>query len=52
MIKGMNDLLKRKRIDLLIVLGDRYERLGAVLAASNFYIPIAHIHGGEVTEGA
>lgn len=52
MIKGMNDLLKRKRIDLLIVLGDRYEILGAVLAASNFYIPIAHIHGGEVTEGA
>ena len=38
--------------DFLIVLGDRYELLGPVIAASNLLIPIAHIHGGETTEGA
>lgn len=35
--------------DLLIVLGDRYEPLAAVIAASTLSIPIAHIHGGDVT---
>lgn len=38
--------------DLLIVLGDRYEILSAVFSALIFRIPICHIHGGEVTEGA
>lgn len=38
--------------DLLLVLGDRYELLGVVIAAANAKIPIAHIHGGETTEGA
>lgn len=38
--------------DLLIVLGDRYETMAVVLAAANKQIPIAHIHGGETTEGA
>lgn len=38
--------------DLLLVLGDRYEMLAAALAAVPFNIPIAHIHGGEVSEGA
>lgn len=38
--------------DLLIVLGDRYELLAPVSAALLARIPIAHIHGGEVTEGA
>lgn len=38
--------------DLLLVLGDRYELLGAVISALNHHIPIAHIHGGETTEGA
>jgi UDP-hydrolysing UDP-N-acetyl-D-glucosamine 2-epimerase len=33
--------------DLLLVLGDRYEPLAAVLAASTLNIPIAHIHGGD-----
>lgn len=37
--------------DLLLVLGDRYELLGVVIAAANAKIPIAHIHGGETTEG-
>lgn len=37
--------------DLLIVLGDRYETLAVCCAAMNARIPIAHIHGGESTEG-
>lgn len=38
--------------DLLIVLGDRYEALAVCIAAMNAHIPIAHLHGGEVTQGA
>ena len=38
--------------DLVVVLGDRYEILAAAEAAMIARIPIAHIHGGEVTEGA
>lgn len=37
--------------DLLIVLGDRYETLAACCAATNARIHIAHLHGGEATEG-
>lgn len=43
---------KETRPDMLVVLGDRYEIMGVVLAAANALIPIAHIHGGETTEGA
>lgn len=38
--------------DLVVVLGDRYEILAAATAALIERIPIAHIHGGEITEGA
>lgn len=38
--------------DLLLVLGDRFEMHSAALAALPFKIPVGHIHGGEVTEGA
>jgi GDP/UDP-N,N'-diacetylbacillosamine 2-epimerase (hydrolysing) len=38
--------------DILVVLGDRYEIFSAVAAAMIAKIPIAHIHGGETTEGA
>jgi len=38
--------------DLLIILGDRYEMLSIASAAIIFKIPIVHIHGGEITEGA
>ena len=38
--------------DMLVVLGDRYEIFPAVSAAMIAQIPIAHLHGGEVTEGA
>lgn len=40
------------RPDLLVVLGDRYEILAAAVAAHFMRIPIAHISGGDVTEGA
>lgn len=43
---------KEEQPDLVIVLGDRTELLGICAAAMNERIPIAHIHGGEVTEGA
>ena len=38
--------------DILLVLGDRFEMHAAALAALPFKIPVAHIHGGELTEGA
>ncbi|MCI0730290.1 MAG: UDP-N-acetylglucosamine 2-epimerase [Chloroflexi bacterium] len=41
----------RLKPDLLLLLGDRFEMLAAALAALPFAIPIAHIAGGEVTEG-
>lgn len=40
------------KMDMLIVLGDRYELLGICTAAMLNKIPIAHLHGGEITEGA
>lgn len=42
----------RKHIDFLVVLGDRYELLPICQVAMNACIPIAHISGGESTEGA
>ena len=42
----------RNKPDIILSLGDRYEMLGAVLATVPFNIPVAHIHGGEVSEGA
>ncbi len=39
-------------LDLLVVLGDRYEILSAVIAAGMSGIPVAHISGGDITEGA
>ena len=50
-ISGFGELLAKERPDLLIVLGDRYEILGAVIAAMMTRIPIAHLCGGDVTEG-
>ena len=38
--------------DAIIILGDRYEMLAAAMAAFFLEIPIVHLHGGEVTEGA
>ncbi len=49
---GYADAFKRLHPDLLVILGDRYEMLAVASAALIFKIPIAHIHGGEITEGA
>lgn len=49
---GFADALDRLRPDLLVVLGDRFEILAASQAALVANIPIAHISGGEITEGA
>jgi UDP-hydrolysing UDP-N-acetyl-D-glucosamine 2-epimerase len=48
---GFADALERLRPDLLVLLGDRFEVLSAAQAAMVARIPIAHIHGGEATEG-
>lgn len=49
---GYADAFTRLNPDLLIILGDRYEMLAVAAAATVFKIPIAHLHGGEITEGA
>ncbi|MBC8506119.1 MAG: UDP-N-acetylglucosamine 2-epimerase (hydrolyzing) [Chloroflexi bacterium] len=51
-IIGFSQALEHVRPDILIVLGDRFEMYSAALAALPYKIPVAHIHGGEVTHGA
>jgi UDP-N-acetyl-D-glucosamine 2-epimerase, UDP-hydrolysing len=51
-ISGFADALAELTPDLVVVLGDRTEILGAVIATAMANIPIAHLHGGETTEGA
>jgi len=46
-----SSIFKTLKPDLLIVLGDRYEILASTISAHLSRIPIAHIHGGEVTHG-
>lgn len=48
---GFSCLFARHRPDILVVLGDRFDMFPAALAALPFRIPVAHIAGGEVTEG-
>jgi len=49
---GFSQAYTRRRPDVLLVLGDRFEMHAAVVAAVPLRIPVAHIHGGELTEGA
>lgn len=49
---GMADAFERLRPDLAVMLGDRYEMLAAAQAAAIMRIPIVHIAGGELSEGA
>lgn len=51
-VMGFADAYRRRRPDILLVLGDRFEMLSAVVAAAPYRIPVGHIHGGEVSEGA
>ena len=48
---GFADALNELRPDLIVVLGDRFEIFSAVAAALVARIPVAHLHGGEATEG-
>ena len=47
---GFADAFEELKPDLIVVLGDRYEQLAIVGAATLYKIPIAHLHGGEITE--
>lgn len=49
---GFADEFQRADLDMLILLGDRYEALSAAISAMVMRIPIAHLHGGELTKGA
>lgn len=50
--QGLSEVLEEMRPDLVVILGDRYEALAAASAAVCFNIPVAHLHGGEITHGA
>lgn len=48
---GFADSFQRLQPDLILMLGDRFEAFGAAQAAMFANLPIAHLHGGEATEG-
>lgn len=47
-----SSIFAKEGYDAIVVLGDRYEIIGFCMAAAICRIPIIHIHGGEITEGA
>lgn len=49
---GFSDAFTRVTPDLVILLGDRFEIFSAAISAYMAKIPMAHLHGGEITEGA
>jgi GDP/UDP-N,N'-diacetylbacillosamine 2-epimerase (hydrolysing) len=49
---GYGEALQRLKPDILLLLGDRFETFCMAAAAQVCRIPIAHIHGGETTQGA
>jgi GDP/UDP-N,N'-diacetylbacillosamine 2-epimerase (hydrolysing) len=51
-VVGFAHAYARQHADLLVVLGDRFEMLAAAVAALPFALPVAHVHGGEASEGA
>jgi UDP-N-acetylglucosamine 2-epimerase (non-hydrolysing)/GDP/UDP-N,N'-diacetylbacillosamine 2-epimerase (hydrolysing) len=51
-VLSLADLLGRMRPDILLLIADRYELLGPASVALALRIPIAHIEGGEISEGA
>ena len=52
MTTGIATVIERTRADAVIILGDRFEMLGAASAALIAGVPIVHLHGGEISEGA
>ena len=51
-VLGYADALNRLNPDIIVILGDRYEALAAAQTAMIMNIPIVHLHGGEISEGA
>jgi UDP-hydrolysing UDP-N-acetyl-D-glucosamine 2-epimerase len=51
-VLGLTDTLAQMRPDLLLLIADRYEMLAPASVALTLRIPVAHIEGGEVSEGA
>lgn len=51
-LSGMADAFARLAPDVAVILGDRYEMLAVASAATVMRIPIVHLHGGEISEGA
>lgn len=51
-VAGFARAYARARPEIVVVLGDRFEMLAAAVAALPFALPVAHIHGGELSEGA
>ena len=49
---GLADAFARLRPDIIVLLGDRFEILAAAATALSAGVPVAHIHGGELTQGA
>ena len=51
-VSGFSDYFDRHSFDLLLILGDRFEIFGTAVAAAVMGVPIAHLYGGDTTEGA
>ncbi|MFA5815506.1 MAG: UDP-N-acetylglucosamine 2-epimerase [Bacteroidales bacterium] len=51
-LEGFGASFQTLKPDLIVILGDRFEILGAATAALIANIPVAHLHGGELSEGA
>lgn len=51
-IIGFADAFSYLNPDIVIILGDRYEAFSAAVTAMIYRVPIVHLHGGEITEGA
>ena len=51
-LQGVARALGRLKPHILVILGDRYEMLAVATAATIMHVPIAHIAGGEISEGA
>ncbi len=49
---GLADAVQRLHPDVIVLLGDRFESFIAAAVANIFRIPVAHLHGGEITAGA
>lgn len=51
LVAGFTQTLDRVRPDFVLVLGDRNEALAAAIAAAEMYVPLGHIHGGDIGAG-